>query len=96
MIHPDDLEQINMAGMRARDLVRQLLAFSRRQTLEFKSVNINQVLTDFGKLLQRTIREDIELCICQSPFIKPVMADIGQIEQVIMNLAAKVRDALST
>jgi two-component system cell cycle sensor histidine kinase/response regulator CckA len=90
----EKLEQINMAGMRARDLVRQLLAFSRRQTLEFKSVNINQVLTDFGKLLQRTIREDIELCICQSPFIKPVMADIGQIEQVIMNLALNAADAM--
>ena len=90
----EKLEQINMAGIRARDLVRQLLAFSRKQTLEFKSVNINKVLTDFGKLLQRTIREDIELSICQSPIMKPVMADIGQIEQVIMNLALNAADAM--
>jgi PAS domain S-box-containing protein len=90
----EKLEQINMAGIRARDLVRQLLAFSRKQTLEFKSVNINKVLTDFVKLLQRTIREDIELSICQSPIMKPVMADIGQIEQVIMNLALNAADAM--
>jgi PAS domain S-box-containing protein len=90
----EKLEQINEAGMRARDLVRQLLAFGRKQTLEFKPVNINTVISDFGKLLRRTIREDIELSICQSPLVKLVMADIGQIEQVILNLSINAADAM--
>nr|WP_319404510.1 PAS domain S-box protein [uncultured Desulfosarcina sp.] len=90
----EKIEQINKAGSRARDLVRQLLAFSRRQTLEFKPLNINNVLTDFGKLLQRTIREDIKLSICLSPLMKPIMADIGQVEQVIMNLSVNASDAM--
>ena len=90
----EKLEQINKAGVRARDLVHQLLAFSRKQTLEFKPVNINNVLTDFGKLLQRSIREDIEISIGQSPLMKPIMADIGQIEQVIMNLSINAADAM--
>ena len=88
------LKQINEAGIRARDLVRQLLAFSRKQTLEVKPVNINDVISDFEKLLQRAIREDIELSICLSPCIKPIMADIGQIEQGIMNLAINATDAM--
>ena len=90
----EKLSQINKAGIRARDLVRQLLAFSRKQTLEFKPVNINEVIADFGKLLQLTIRENIELSVFQSPSMKPVMADIGQIEQVIMNLAINAADAM--
>ncbi|BBO68464.1 hypothetical protein DSCA_23940 [Desulfosarcina alkanivorans] len=92
--HKEKIEQINMAGMRARDLVSQLLAFSRKQTLKVRSVNVNDVLADIGKLLERTIREDIEISICQCPHIKPVMADTGQIEQVIMNLALNAADAM--
>ena len=88
------LEQILRAGMRARDLVRQLLAFSRKQTLEYRPLDLNQTLTGFEKLLRRTIREDIDIQIVQSPNIRPVMADIGQIEQVIMNLAINGADAM--
>ncbi|MCP4580495.1 MAG: PAS domain S-box protein [candidate division Zixibacteria bacterium] len=86
--------QIVLAAERARDLVRQLLAFGRRQTLEYKPVDMNRAVTSFKKLLRRTIREDIEIKIIPSPDIWTVMADIGQIEQVIMNLAVNAADAM--
>ena len=88
------VEQIVQAGLRARDLVRQLLAFSRKQTLEYKSVDLNIVIKGFEKLLRRTIREDIEIKIIPEPGICLVKADIGQIEQVIMNLAVNAQDAM--
>lgn len=96
---PDDpssknIEQIIQAGYRARDLVRQLLAFSRKQTLEYKPVNMNEAVGGFEKLMRRTIREDIEIKTILSPDIPAVMADIGQIEQVIMNLTVNAADAM--
>lgn len=96
---PDDarrksVKQIINAGLKARDLVRQLLAFGRKQVLEYKPVDINQVIKSFENLLRRTIREDIAIEIILSPHISPVMADIGQIEQVIMNLAVNAADAM--
>ena len=90
----EKLEQIIKAGMGARDLVRQLLAFSRKQTLEYKPLLINETLIGFEKLLQRTIRENIEIKFALSPRIRPVMADISQIEQVIMNLVVNAADAM--
>ena len=86
--------EILKAGFRARDLVRQLLAFSRKQTLEYRVVDMNEALTGFDKLLRRTIREDIKIEIIPSTDIRAVMADIGQIEQVIMNLAVNAQDAM--
>ena len=96
---PDDVrkrkvEQIVQAGLRARDLVRQLLAFSRKQTLDYKSVDLNIVITGFEKLLRRTIREDIDIEIIPTLNIRSVKADVGQIEQVIMNLAVNAQDAM--
>ncbi len=88
------VDAILSAGLRARDLVRQLLAFSRKQTLVFKPVNINQTIEGFQKLLRRTIREDITIEIILAPRIQPVMADAGQIEQIIMNLAVNAADAM--
>lgn len=88
------IEQIVQAGLRARDLVGQLLAFSRKQTLEYKSVDLNIVINGFKKLLRRTIREDIEIKVILTPDIRPVKADIGQIEQVIMNLVVNAQDAM--
>ena len=93
-IRRESVNQIQQAGFRARDLVRQLLAFSRKQTLIVQPVNLNSVITGFEKLLRRTIPEDIEIRLNLSPDIKPVMADPGQIEQVIMNLAVNAADAM--
>ncbi len=82
------------AGMRARDLVRKLLAFSRKQTLAVKPVNINTILAEFERLMRRTIREDIEIEILAAPALPACMADAGQIEQVIINLAVNAADAM--
>jgi signal transduction histidine kinase/ActR/RegA family two-component response regulator len=96
---PDDrrrenINQILRAGYGARDLVRQLLAFSRKQTLKYEPLNLNKTIKDFEKLLRRTIREDIALEIIPSPDIGTVKGDIGQIEQVIMNLSVNAQDAM--
>ncbi len=96
---PDDkrqgyANQIVRAGYSARDLVRQLLAFGRRQTLEYKTIDLNNTIERFERLLRRTIREDIELDIIKSVNLQPIKADIGQVEQVIMNLAVNAQDAM--
>jgi PAS domain S-box-containing protein len=90
----EPLEQIINACTRARDLVRQLLAFGRKQTLEYKPLNINQILADLEKLLRRTIREDVHLTIVPSSRVRIIMGDPGQIEQVVMNLAVNAADAM--
>ncbi len=92
--HREYMDEILNAGFRARNLVRQLLAFSRKQTLEFKPVEINQTIAEFEKLLRRTIPEDIAIKVKLGGDIKPVMADVGQIEQVILNLAVNSADAM--
>ncbi|WP_419663056.1 two component system sensor histidine kinase, hybrid [Desulfosarcina variabilis str. Montpellier] len=88
------LQQIVQAGYRARDLVGHLLAFSRRQTLAYARLNLNQALERFEKLLRRTIREDIELIITPADNIQTINGDVGQIEQVIMNLCVNAQDAM--
>ncbi|MDY6905166.1 MAG: PAS domain-containing protein [Thermodesulfobacteriota bacterium] len=82
------------AGFRARDLVHQLLAFCRRQPMEFKTVDLNEIIEDFTQLLRRIISEDIEIKIVKTPHMPPVNADVGQIEQIIMNLAINAADAM--
>lgn len=89
------LEQIMRASERARDLVGQLLAFSRKQTLQYQPLDINGVIQKFSKLLRRTIREDIELVFDLADDLKTVEADIGQIEQVLMNLSVNAADAMT-
>lgn len=96
---PDDeryktVEEIHHAGIRARELIRQLLAFSRKQTLKYKSLNINRVLKDFKKLLRRTIKENITFSLHTAADIGYINADISQIEQVVMNLAVNAADAM--
>ncbi len=88
------IEHILQAGLKAKDLVHQLLAFSRKQTLEYRPVDMNKAVAGFETLLKRTIREDIEIRIILSPDIPTIMADIGQIQQVIMNLAVNASDAM--
>lgn len=92
--HRPLIEEINSAGIRGRDLVRQLLAFSRKQTLQLRPIDLNTVITDFQKLLRRTVRENIEFQTWLAPGIPPILADVGQIEQVIMNLVVNARDAM--
>jgi two-component system, cell cycle sensor histidine kinase and response regulator CckA len=87
-------EQIQMAAQRATSLTRQLLAFSRKQMLAPKVLNVQAVLADMEKILRRLIGEDVELETSSAPDLGLVKADRSQIEQVILNLAVNARDAL--
>ncbi|MFP4453958.1 MAG: ATP-binding protein [Desulfobacterales bacterium] len=87
-------DEILKAGMRAADLVRQLLAFSRKQPLEYKVIDLNRVISGIEKLLRRTIRENIDIEILAGDGVPNVMADSGQIEQVVLNLALNAQDAM--
>jgi two-component system cell cycle sensor histidine kinase/response regulator CckA len=88
------LAVIDGATKRAATLTRQLLAFSRRQQLERKRLNINDTIADIMKMLQRLIGEDIDVFIHPTSNLSLVLADPGQIEQVVMNLAINARDAM--
>ncbi len=88
------LEQILAAGQRAGALTRQLLAFSRKQVLAPKVLDLNAVLDDITGLIRRLIGEDVELVTRPGRELAPIRADPGQIEQVIMNLCVNARDAM--
>ncbi len=90
----EDVISIQRAGNRAVGLVKQLLAFSRRQILSPKFLNINDIIIDVEKMLQRLIGEDIELLVNMEPKLGHAMADPVQIEQIILNLAVNSRDAM--
>jgi len=90
----DELEQILNAGNRASSLTRQLLAFSRKQVLNPKVADVNEILADFQKMLERIIGEDVELVFVPGDRLEKVLVDRGQIEQVIMNLVVNARDAM--
>src|SRR5579859_3358854 len=87
-------QEIASAAERASSLTRQLLAFSRKQMLAPRIVNLNDVATENLKMLTRMIGEDIDLVLVPGSSLWPVRADAGQIEQVIMNLAVNARDAM--
>ena len=89
-----DVQEIRKAGNRAADLTRQLLAFSRKQVLEAKVLDVNALVSNLQKLLQRLIGEDVELKTVLAPDLGHVRADPGQLEQVIVNLAVNARDAM--
>ena len=87
-------QQISNATQRATSLTRQLLAFSRKQMLAPKVLDLNEVVSENLKMLTRMIGEDIDLVMVPGPAIGAVRADPGQIDQVIMNLAVNARDAM--
>ncbi len=82
------------AAGKARDLTRQLLAFGRKQLLEMKVVDLNQIIEAFSLILERTIREDVHIELLLEPDLGTIMADASQIEQVIMNLVVNAHDAM--
>ncbi len=89
-----NIEEIKAAVDRATSLTRQLLAFSRRQILETKVLDLNTIIRDLDKMLRRVIGEDIELVTLLSDGLGTVKSDPGWMEQVIMNLAVNARDAM--
>ena len=92
----DDVEQVRKAAEGAAALTRQLLAFSRQQVLQPRVVSLNVVVGDLRKMLQRVIGEDVDFATILAPDLRAVKADVGQIEQVLMNLAVNARDAMPT
>jgi CheY-like chemotaxis protein len=88
------VRMIQKAAADAADLTRQLLAFSRRQTLEPRVLDLNQVLADMAEMLSRVIEESIEQRIVLDPGLGRVRADPGQMRQVVLNLAVNARDAM--
>ena len=98
-LHPEapmreEVDAIVQAGERAKDLTRQLLAFSRKQVLNVKTLDLNEVVHGMEKMLKRLLGEDIAVRViieCETNFIK---GDISQLEQVLMNLCVNARDAM--
>jgi PAS domain S-box-containing protein len=90
----ENIEEIYKASERAANLTRQLLAFSRKQILDFKVLNLNTLIRDLDKMLHRILGEDIELVYKLAENPSKVKTDPGQIEQVILNLAVNARDAM--
>ncbi len=91
-----DLLEVQKASDRAAALVRQLLAFSRKQILEPRMIDLNQVVSGVEKMLRRLVGEDVQLEVTLGEGLGSVLADAGQVEQVIMNLAVNARDAMPT
>ncbi|RLA92881.1 MAG: hypothetical protein DRG25_05530 [Deltaproteobacteria bacterium] len=89
-----DLNQIHRSSLRAADLTRKLLLFSRKQSIEIVPLNLNRIVDDLLKMVHRLLGEDIEIHTELAPDLWTVQADRGNIEQVIMNLVVNARDAM--
>ena len=90
----DDVEEIRKAALRAADLTRQLLAYSRRQVLAPKVLDLNTVVSNLDTMLRRLIGEDVQLVTELAPHLPTIQADPSQLEQVILNLIVNSRDAM--
>ncbi|HEB09755.1 MAG TPA: PAS domain S-box protein, partial [Spirochaetales bacterium] len=90
----EGIKDIRKSAERGALLIRQLLAFSRKQIMQPKRINLNELITDLEKMLKRLIEENIDLISKLEPELKQIEADPVQIEQVIMNLAVNSRDAM--
>jgi hypothetical protein len=87
-------EQIHQAAERGAALTRQMLAFSRQQVFQVRVLNLNDIIRNLLKMLQRIIGEHIEITTALADDLKPVKADPGQLEQILMNLSVNARDAM--
>ena len=92
--HQRAAEQIHQAAERGAALTRQMLAFSRQQVLQVRVLNLNDISRNLLKMLQRIIGEHIEITTALADDLKPVKADPGQLEQILMNLSVNARDAM--
>jgi two-component system, cell cycle sensor histidine kinase and response regulator CckA len=90
----EGLREIQLAAQRAGDLTRQLLAFSRKQLLELKTLSLGDVVRRTRIMLRRTLSETIDIQVTVEPGLDAVRADAGQMEQVLLNLAINARDAM--
>jgi PAS domain S-box-containing protein len=90
----DDIEQVQRAAQRAAELTRQLLSFARREVVQPRVLNLNDVVISVKQLLLRTLGEHVELITDLASDLNPVLADPGQLEQVLVNLAVNARDAM--
>ncbi len=90
----DALEQVHLAARRAKGLTWQLLAFSRKQVLEFETVDLADVVAQFEDMIRLGLRENVELQVDVDPDLGLVRADPAQIQQVLMNLAVNAQDAM--
>ena len=90
----EEVEEIRKAAVRAADLTRQLLAFSRQQVIAPTVLNPNGVVANMDKLLRRLLGEDVELRTVLAPDLAAVKADPSQLEQIVLNLAVNARDAM--
>ncbi|HWQ90297.1 MAG TPA: ATP-binding protein, partial [Clostridia bacterium] len=88
------LKQISEAAQRAASLTRQLLMFSRKQVIQPKVLDLNDVLQNVANMLLRLLGEDVLLEACYAPNLPPIEADTGMMEQIVMNLAVNARDAM--
>lgn len=91
----ESIEEIRKAALRARDLVRQILSFSRRQPIALKCITLEPVISETVRLLHATIPKRVSLAVYCAPDVPPVMADATQIEQILINLTTNASHAIS-
>jgi two-component system, cell cycle sensor histidine kinase and response regulator CckA len=89
-----DLEEIRKAGLRATELTRQLLAFSRHHAMQPRVVDLDQILAGMERMIMRLLGADVEVTMLTSPRLGKIVADPGQLEQVVTNLVVNARDAM--